>query len=200
VYAGRDLSAGVKVYAFPVPPDDPGLRDFADRGLLNIHGGTWLNSIVTLNGPALLETAARSLARVGSEQAAWLAQYAENNRMPGVRELLSTEAVTRYRSRAREQRTRAGRIEAAILVYAYALENDHPDRASGARGAARGFGEIANLLGDEATLDFRSEADHRQLKANLAEWSRQIRCFETQMLPTAEMDRISDKLFDDYFR
>jgi len=200
VYAARRLSAGVKVYALPAPPDDPVLRDLADRGFLTIHGGTWLNSIVTLNGPAPLQTAARSLARVGSGEAAWLARYAENNRMPGVRELLSTEAVIRYRARAREQRTRAGRIKAAILVYAYALENDHPDRASGARGAARGFGEIANLLGDEATLDFRSEADHRQLKANLAEWSREIRCFDTQVLATPEMDRINDKVFEDYFR
>jgi hypothetical protein len=200
VYAARQLSAGVKVYALPAPPDDPVLRDLSDKGFLTIHGGTRLNSIVTLKGPAPLETAARSLARVGSEEAAWLARYAENNRMPGVRELLSTEAVIRYRARAREQRTRAGRVEAAILVYAYALEHDHPDRARGARGAARGFGEIANLLGDEATLDFRSEADHRQLKANLAEWSREIRCFDTQVLATPEMDRINDKVFEDYFR
>ena len=200
VYAARQLSAGVKVYAFPVPPDDPVLRDLADRGFLSIHGGTWLNSIVTLKGPAPLETAARSLARVGSEEAAWLAQYAENNRMPGVGEMLSTEAVLRNRARAREQRTHAGRIEAAILVYAYALERDHPDRAIGARSAARGFGELANLLGDEATLDFRSEADHRQLKANLAEWSREIRCFETQVLSTPQMDRINTKVFDEYFR
>ena len=114
-------------------------------GFPTIHGGTWLNSIVTLNGPAPLETAARSLARVGSEEAAWLAQYSENNRMPGVGELLSTEAVMRYRARAREQRTRAGRIKAAILVYAYALESDHPDRAT-ERGAPRAdFGEMANL-------------------------------------------------------
>ena len=199
VNAARQLSAGVKVYALPAPPDDPVLRDLADRGLLTIHGGTRLNSIVTLKGPAPLETAARSLARVGSEEAAWLAQYAENNHMPGVRELLSTEAVIRYRARAREQRTRAGRIKAAILVYAYALEKDYPDRVFGARGAARGFGEMANLLGDEATLDFRSEADHQQLKTNLGEWAREVRCFETQVLPTPEMDRISDKVFGDYF-
>ncbi len=199
VYAARKLSAGGKVYALPAPPDDPVLRDLADRGFLTIHGGTSLNSIVTLNGPAQLETAARSLARVGYEEAGWLARNAKNNRMPDVRELLSTEAVLRYRARAREQRTRAGRIKAAILVYAYALEGMHPDRAGGARGAARSFGEIANLLGDEATLDFRSESAHRQLKANLAEWSRQIHCFDTQMLATPEMDRIGDKLFDDYF-
>ncbi len=200
VYAARQLSAGVKVYALPAPPDDPGLRNLADRGFLTIHGGTWLNSIVTLKGPVPLETAARSLARVGSQEAAWLARYAENNRMPGVRELLSTEAVMRYRARACDQRARAGRIKAAILVYAYALEKDHPDRASGARGTARGFGEIANLLGDEATLDFRSEAHHRQLKANLAEWSRQIHCFDRQVLPSPEMDRINNKVFEDYFR
>lgn len=200
VYAARQLSAGVKVYALPVPPEDPVLRDLANRGFLAIHGGTWLNSIVTLNGPAALDTAARTLARVGSEEAAWLARHAKNNRMPGVRELLSAEAVMRYRAQAREQRTRAGRIKAAILVYAYALERDHPDLAAGARGAARGFGEMANLLGDEATLDFRSEADHLQLKANLYEWSRQILCFETQVLCTKEMGRINDKVFDDYFR
>jgi hypothetical protein len=200
VYEARRLSAGVKVYALPVPPDDPVLREFADRGFLTLHGGTWLNSIVTFKGPVSLDTAARNLARAGSEEAAWLSQYAENNRMPSVQELLSAEAVMHYRARAREQRTRAGRIKAAILVYAYALENTHPDRAGGARGAARGFGEIANLLGDEATLDFRSEADHRQLKANLSAWSREIRCFETQVLPTPEMERISDKVFDDYFR
>ena len=200
VYAARRLSAGVKVYALPAPPDDAVLREMVERGFLTIHGGTWLNSIVTLNGAAPLDMAARTLARVGSEEAAWLARYAENNRMPGVGELLSTEAVMRHRDRARQQRTRAGRIKAAILVYAYALEKDHPDRANGARRAARGFGEMANLLGDEATLDFRSEADHRQLRANLAEWSRQIRCFDTQVLPTPEMDRIGDKLSKYYFR
>ncbi len=200
VYSARQFSAGVKVYALPVPPDDPVLRDLADRGFLTIHGGTWLNSIVTLKGPAPLETAARNLSRVGSEEAAWLAQYSENNRMPGVGEMLSSEAVLRNRARARQQRTRAGRIEAAILVYAYALESDHPDRAIGARSAVRSFGALANLLGDEATLDFRSEADHRQLKANLAVWSREIRCFDAQVLPTTEMDRINDKLSSDYFR
>jgi hypothetical protein len=59
---------------------------------------------------------------------------------------------------------------------------------------------MANLLGDEATLDFRSEAGHQRLKANLAQWSREIRCFDTLVLPTPEMDRITGKVFDDYFR
>jgi hypothetical protein len=200
VYEARKLSAGVKVYALPAPPDDPVLAELAAQGFLTIHGGTWLNSIVTLNGPAAPEIAASNLARIGSQEAAWLAENSENNRMPGLGELLSSEAVKRYRARAREQRTRAGRIEAAILVYAYALEKDYPERARGARGAADGFGEIANLLGDEATLDFRSEADHRRLKANLAEWSRAIRGLKGQVLSSPEMDRINDKLFRDYFR
>ena len=200
VYSARLLSAGVKVYALPVPPDDPVLRDLTGAGFLTIHGGTSLNSITTLNGPAPLEAAARSLARIGAQEADWLAKYSENNRMPSVRELLSVEAVRRYRSRAREQRTRAGRIKTAILVYAYALEKDYPDHARGARGSADGFGELANLLGDEATLDFRTEADHRQLKANLAQFAREIRCFDTQVLPTAEMDRINQKVFHEYFR
>jgi hypothetical protein len=200
VYAARQLSAGVKVYALPAPPGDPVLGELAAGGLIAIHGGTELNSIVTLNGPAPLEAAARTLARIGSQEAVWLAARAENNRMPGVRELLSGEAVTRYRDRAHRQRSSAGRIKAAILIYAYALEKDDPDRARGVRGAANGFGEMANLLGDEATLDFRSESDHRQLQTNLAAWSREIRCLERQTLPTAELDRINEKLFRDYFR
>ena len=199
-YSARQLSAGVKVYAIPAPPADPVLLGLADQGFLTIHGGTRLNSIMTLNGPGSLETAARNLARIGSQEAAWLANYSENNRMPSVGELLSTEAVTRYRARASEQRTRVGRIQAALLIYAYALEQDYADRARGARNTAEDFGDMANLLGDEATLDFRSEADHRQLKANLAQWSREIRCFDTQVLSTPAMDRINDKVFNDYFR
>ncbi len=199
-YPALRLSAGVKVYALPAPPDDPVLREMETQGFLTVHGGTWLNSIVTLNGPPPLETAARTVARVGSQEGGWLAKYSENNRMPGVGELLSVEATKRYRARAREQRTRTGRIQAAVLVYAYALEKDYPDYARGARGAAGGFGEIANLLGDEATLDFRSEDDHRQLRANLAEWSHAVRGFDTQVLPTTEVERTNDKVFQDYFR
>ena len=200
VYNARTFSAGVKVYALPVPADDPLLHELAAAGFLTIHGGTALNSIVTLNSPAELETAARNLARIGAQDAEWLARNSVNNRMPSARELISTEAVASHRIQAREQRTRAGRIEAAILIYAYALEKDHADMARGARGAADDFGEMANLLGDEATLDFRSEADHRLLKANMAQWARAVRCFETQTLPTPEMNTANQKVMDDYFR
>jgi hypothetical protein len=198
--SARTLSAGEKVYALPIPPDDPVLRNLAGADFLTIHGGTWLNSIMTLSAPAPLEAAGRNLARIGAQEADWLARYSENNRMPSISELLSTEAVIRYRARAREQRTRAGRIKAAILVYAYALEKDYPDFARGARGAADDFGEMANLLGDEATLGFRTESDHQQLKANLAEWAREVRCLDTQVLPTPAMDRSSKKLFREYLR
>jgi hypothetical protein len=196
----RQLSAGVKVYALPVPPDDPVLRQIAGAGLLSIHGGTPVNSIATLNGPASLDVAARNLVRIGVQEADWLAKYSENNSMPNARELLSTEVLMRYRARGREQRTRVGRIEAAILVYAYALEKDYPDYARGLRDAADDFGELANRLGDEATRGMRTEADHRLLKVNLALWAREIGSFERQLLPTPEMDRINQKLFRDYFR
>jgi len=199
-YGARQLSAGVKVYALPVPPGDPVLRGFADAGFVTIHGGTSLNSIVTLDAPAALADAARNLAGTATREAQWLSEFSQNNRMPGIGEMLSAEAVARRRLQAREQRTRAGRIEAAILIYAYALEKDHRDRAEGARGAARGYGEIANLLGDEATLDFRSEADHQQLKTNLANFARAVRCLASQDLPSRELDQANDRLFDDYFQ
>ena len=196
----RNLSAGVKVYVLPVPPDDPVLRDLAASSFLTIHGGSALNSIVTLDRPASVAAAARIVARTGAVEAGWLGQYSENNRMPGVKELLSAASAQRYLSRAHEQRTRAGRIKAAILIYAYALEREHPDLAPGVRDAADGFGEVANLLGDEATLGFRSENSHRELKTNFSAWAREVRCLETQDLPSAELDRVNRKLFDDYFR
>ena len=80
------------------------------------------------------------------------------------------------------------------------MEKVEPGRAHGVRSAANDFGEIANLIGDEATLGFRSEADHRRLITNLAVWSREIRCLETQTPPSAELERASDQLFRDYFR
>lgn len=85
-------------------------------------------------------------------------------------------------------------------MYAYALEKDYPEQARSARGAVRGFGEIANKLGDEATLDFRSETDHRRLKANLAEWSRAVHSLDMNPLPSPELDRAASKIFQDYFR
>jgi hypothetical protein len=57
---------------------------------------------------------------------------------------------------------------------------------------------MANLLGDDATLGFRTEADHRRLRANLAQWSSEIHCFDRQEMPAPEMDRTSYTLFDDY--
>ena len=71
--------------------------------------------------------------------------------------------------------------------------------ARGARHAADNFGEVANLLGDEATRGFRNEADHRRLKTNLAQWAGEIHCFDRQVLPTPDMDRINQKLFHEYF-
>ncbi len=87
-----------------------------------------------------------------------------------------------------------------MLVYAYALEKEHPEEARRARRRAHAFGEIANLLGDDATLDFRSEADHRRLQANLAQWGEAVRCLDRQALPTPELNRATDKLFQDYLR
>ncbi|MCU0247722.1 MAG: hypothetical protein MUC42_14200, partial [Bryobacter sp.] len=196
VNLARRISAGAKVYVLPAPADDPVLRELADRQLLTVHGGSDRNSIVTLREPPPLEAAAREFARVGAVEAEWLARFAKNNRMPGVAELLSVEAIAKSRARSREQRTRAGRIKAAALVYAYALEKDHRDRAERARSLAGGFGEMANLLGDEATLDFRSEADHHRLQANLAAWAAQLRTLPATLLVSPELERATRELME----
>ena len=95
---------------------------------------------------------------------AWLAAPAP---WMSLGELLSTEAVRRYRARAREQRTQAGRIKAAILVYAYALEKDYPDRARGARSAAGDFGAVANILVKSRVFRLPQIASRSRLKDDL---------------------------------
>ena len=167
----RRLSAGVKVYVAPMPPDDAVLAAFAVRGWLKIHGGTPHYAVVTLAGRPPVEEAEQAFARVGAEEGAWLATHSENNSLPPASQMLAPEKLARRRLRIDEQRARAGRIYIAGLLRAYALEPGTPEAARRAGSNARQWGELANRLGDDATINFASDARHRRLKENLARWA-----------------------------
>jgi hypothetical protein len=181
----EDLSAGGKAYVVPLSPRDPVLIDLERRRLLVIHGGSDLTSVVTLlpaapvasvapaappGGPAAaaLPRLAPLVAAILRSEAAWLAANARNNVFAPLEVLQEPAALAGWRRTLREQRTHAGRLEIATLVYAYALEAAAPDVAHRFRGAARGFGSIANFLGDEEAIGFVDAPHHQRLRQNLA--------------------------------
>ncbi len=199
VYSARELPAAAMAYILPVPPGDPLLRTLEQRGLVRLHGGGARTSVITLARRASLEEAAALAGDVLAEEAAWLAEHAVNNVLPPVTDLFSPEALRARRQRLNGQRSRMGRIEAAVLVYAHALEPADPARARGVRGAARGFGSIAAFLGDDSTTDFMNDARHEQLRRNLRRVAEEAKSLRTDKFPSPRLDQAVDKLFDEYF-
>lgn len=196
----RGISAGAKMYVLPAPPGDPVLKRFAEAGWIRVHGGSDLTSIVTLPKAYSLEETAATLATVISEEAGWLHDHAVNNRFPPLGEVVSPAAIAAYRERRSTQRTHAGRIEAAVLIYSYALEQTRPDIAVGVRGSVRGWGSVANFIGDETAMDYLSDQRFERFRQNVAELGKEALALRTDPLPNARLDRVSDQLFKDCFQ
>ncbi len=199
VYAAQDLSAAAKAYVLPLPADDALLRDLAARGLVRIHGGSPRMSVVTLGRPGTLEEAATLAGETISREGAWLAENAVNNVMPSPTVMFSRAQIGPWRERLSAQRLRMGRIEVAVLVYAYALERASPEGARGLRGAASGFGSIAAFLGDESNIDFMGEARHQRFRENIRRVGEEARRLAELGHVTPELDRAVDRLFAEYF-
>lgn len=195
----RDLPTTEKVFIVPVPADDPLLKEMERRGWIHDWGGTARNAVVTAGDtvPPLAE-AAQVVAPLASENAAWLAANARNNRLDP-KLLLSRSALAVGRERMTEQRTRAGRIALLAIVYARALEAREPQLARGSRDAFTNWGVLAGFLGDEDTLDFIDDRRHEALRRNLAAWSQQVLDLRAQPLPSQRLNEVSEKLFREYF-
>jgi hypothetical protein len=195
----RELSAAAKVYILPVPPDDPVLARLAGAGWLKLHGGSALTSVATLGEPQAPPKVAPVLAQLISEEAAWLARHAFNNRFPPLRVALSPQALASWRARRAEQRTHAGRISAAVLVYAYALEASKPEIAAGVRRSVRAWGSVANFIGDETAMDYLSDARFARFRENVQRFSREVLALQGDWVPPESLNRATDELFADFF-
>jgi hypothetical protein len=196
----NDLSAGAKVYVLPLAPNDPTLLDLQRRGLLTVHGGSAIDSVVTLApAPPPIAVAAPVVGPILSREASWLAAHAENNQLAPLAVVLSRQRLAAWRRAHLEQRTHAGRLELATALYAYTLEPAAPDVASGLRGAVRGFGSLANFLGDEEAIGFVDDAHHQRLRENLAA----VAAAAARLAPTpagaGPLSEALDRLFDQYF-
>jgi hypothetical protein len=159
----EDLPAGGKVYVLPLAPDDAVLTALRERGLLMVHGGSEASSVVTLASAAAPDVVAPVVGPLLAREAAWLSAHARNN-VP----LPAGARLADWKEALGAQRASAGRLQIATIVYAQALEATVPDAARGLRGAGRGFGSMANFLGDDTAIGFVSEARHARLRENMA--------------------------------
>lgn len=195
----RGISAGEKVYILPLPPDDPVLARFEQAGWVKVHGGSDRTAIATLPAAATLDEALPLVAEIAQAEAAWLAENAVNNTMPPAGDMLNPARIADFRERTTTQRNHTGRIMAAILVYAYALEEAHPEAAAETRGTIGAWGSMANFLGDETAIGYLSDRRFALFRENIGRWADAAETLTETKLPSDELKRLTAKLFDDFF-
>jgi hypothetical protein len=132
-------------------------------------------------------------------EAAWLIENAEANVFPDSDRLFDQEWMRGWRARMVAQKARAGRIQLAVLLYAYSLEVDHPELVVDVRDSAGGWGSVANFIGDETALDYVGRERFERFRQNLQAFARETQILRTQRLPSPELDRATDRLFDEFF-
>jgi len=59
---------------------------------------------------------------------------------------------------------------------------------------------IANFIGDETAMDYLSDARFQRFRRNAARFSGELLSLQRQWLPTKELDKASNDLFDDFFQ
>ncbi len=194
------LSAASKVYVLPLAAGDPALEAMARRGWLRAWGGAADSTVVTLTARAPLDAASAAAGEIVVPEAAWLSAHAINNSFRGCEWLaiLSPAKLRARRAQLLEQRERAGRIQLALIVYAYALEPGFPQPAARMRRAARDFGVIASLLSDGLALGWESDAATARLRWRLGLLSSAAQSMDRQPPPDAEFERALDETLDVY--
>jgi hypothetical protein len=195
----EELSAGGKVYVLPFGPADPTLLELERRGFVTIHGGSAITSVVTLRPAAPLDVVTPVVAQIISDEAAWLSANARNNVDAPLKVVLSAPALAEWRRATLDQRAHAGRLQIAVALYAYSLEAVAPDVARGVRGAVRGFGSMANFLGDDACMNFVSESRHERMRRNMAAVAAAAGGFGPDLASLKPLGEALQKLFGDYF-
>jgi hypothetical protein len=149
---------------------------------------------------ASLDAASAAVGEIVASEAAWLSAHPINNSLRGGEWLamLSPAMLSVHRAQLLEQRERAGRIQLALIVYAYALEPGFPPQAARMRRAARNFGVIASFLGDGLALGWESDAATARLRWRLGLLSSAAQSMDRQPPPDAEFERALDETLDVY--
>ena len=193
------ISTGDFVFMIPVPPDDSLLAAFAGNGLVTNHGGGRETSLVTLPAPGGTAAVNPVLVDVVQQEIAWLVENAVPNLFPPASSLFNVAEIRAHRETMARQKARVGRIQLAVLLYAYAVEADEPELAAGVRRSARGWGSVANFIGDETALDYVDAERFERFRRNLRAFAREAEVLRTQAYPSAELDEATDRLFGEFF-
>jgi hypothetical protein len=193
------ISTGAYVFMLPLPPEDSLLAVFDGRDLVTNHGGGRQTSLVTLPSPAGTAAVNPMLVDVIDREVDWLLTHARPNLFPPLTTLFNVVEIRDHRAMLAEQKAHIGRIQLAVLLYAFAVEEDEPDLAAGVRRSARGWGSVANFLGDETAMDYVDEARFRRFLVNLETFRDELQVMRTQAYPSPELDRATDRLFTDFF-
>lgn len=193
------ISAGEFVHMIPVPPDDSLLAVFEANGLVTNHGGGRETSLVTLPAPGGTAAVNPVLVDVIQGEIGWLVENAVPNLFPPPSSLFNVAEIRRHRETMARQKAHVGRIQLAVLLYAFAVEAEHPELAAGVRRSARGWGSVANFIGDETALDYVDAVRFERFRRNLESFAREAEVLRTQPTPSEELDRATDRLFRDFF-
>jgi len=183
----------------PLPPGDSLLVDLDAHGLVTNHGGGRETSLVTLPSPAGIAALNPLLVDVVQREIGWLAENAVPNLFPSPTMLFNVAELRAHRERMARQKAHVGRIQLAVLLYAFAVEGDRPELAAGVRRSARGWGSVANFIGDETAMDYVDEARFERFRQNLVAFAREIEVLRTESYPTRELDAATDRLFREFF-
>ncbi|HKN01151.1 MAG TPA: hypothetical protein VJX23_11590, partial [Candidatus Binataceae bacterium] len=159
-------------------------------------------AVIDLLKPADPKTIAPVVAQILGDNAEWLGANAINNKTPthaDLGKLRLKKGFDARRVRMDQQRFRAGRMEIAFLVYAYAIENQSPEVAGQLRGAARGFGEMAGFISDGSPVGFISDAQFELFKRNMLVFAAAVKAGGSDPLDAPAVHSATGKLFDDFF-
>jgi hypothetical protein len=193
------ISTGSFTHLLPLAPADSFLVAMEDRGLARSHGGGRMTAIVTLPQPGdpsvVVPLAAEAISREGS----WLVENAVANVFPDLSILFDEDGMRAWHDQMIEQKWRVGRIQLAVLLYAFAIEGQHPEVAAGVRRSAGGWGSVANFIGDETALDYVGEERFERFRENLRAFIKEAQFLRTGLLPSPEVDQATDRLFNEFF-
>jgi hypothetical protein len=197
-----DMPVESKVYVVPLAPGDKVLAAMQEMGLVRVYGGTSDTAVITLERRGDPKVVEPLVSRVLEESAQWLGAHAVNNDMPplaGLVNLMTPAGLAAHRRTLTEQRFRAGRMEVACLIEAYALEPENPERAKTLRDAARRFAGVAVFLSDGDAVGWVDAAQHQHFRADMTAFAAALRAGGSDPLASPEVRKAAERLFNNYF-
>lgn len=164
-----DIGVAEKRYVLALPPDDEALAGWAARGWVRVLGGGRWSAVVRFTVRPAPADALAAVRAAWVRDGGWIAAACEQNDFGDVIRVLGDPTEIPRRAAVRGQcRRRIARLQMATLLYAYAIEPSDAAFARRVRGGALALGWLSSLVGDEATLDFRSAAAHARFREDVA--------------------------------